>query len=221
MIERRATTTDVVFERLREEILSLTLRPGTKLSEVEVARRFGVSRQPVRDAFNRLGNLNLLLIRPQKATKVRGFSMEDVSHARFVRLSVEMEVIRRACAIWNNQRASALRQNIEQQRQAIEVGRQEDFHGLDNLFHKMICEFSGSPYALRTIQACKDKTERLCRLSLDREHEALILLEDHQRLAHALENGATDEAMAVVQLHLSRLDSVLEEIQRTHAEYFE
>ncbi|NNE48440.1 MAG: GntR family transcriptional regulator, partial [Rhodothermales bacterium] len=42
----------------------------------EVARCFGVSRQPVRNAFTKLGSEDLLLIRPQKATEVRGFSME-------------------------------------------------------------------------------------------------------------------------------------------------
>ena len=65
----RRTTADVVFEQLHREIASLTLLPGTKLSEAEVARRFGVSRQPVREAFSRLGNLELLLVRPQKGNR--------------------------------------------------------------------------------------------------------------------------------------------------------
>ena len=91
LMERR-TTTDVVFDALHEEIVSLKLLPGSKLSEAEVSKRFGVSRQPVRDAFNRLANLDLMLIRPQKASEVRGFSMERIAHARFVRLAIELEV---------------------------------------------------------------------------------------------------------------------------------
>ena len=90
VFERR-TTTDVVFDQLHEEIVSLEVLPGTKLSEADVARRFGVSRQPVRDAFARLENLDLLLIRPQKATEVRGFSMQRIAHARIVRLAVELD----------------------------------------------------------------------------------------------------------------------------------
>ena len=53
----RRTATDVVFDQLHEEIVSLAIYPGTKLSETEVAKRFGVSRQPVRDAFAKLENL--------------------------------------------------------------------------------------------------------------------------------------------------------------------
>lgn len=46
-IERR-TSTDEVFDQLYQEIASLQMLPGTKLSEAEVAKRFSVSRQPVR-----------------------------------------------------------------------------------------------------------------------------------------------------------------------------
>ena len=77
----RRTTTDAVYEKLHEEIVTLEILPGTKLSEAEVARRFGVSRQPVRNAFTKLGNDELLLLRPQKTTKVRGFSMDRVALA--------------------------------------------------------------------------------------------------------------------------------------------
>ncbi|KKK71856.1 hypothetical protein LCGC14_2909720, partial [marine sediment metagenome] len=67
----RRTGVDVVANHLYEEITSLRLLPGAKISEAEIAARFGVSRQPVRDAFSRLENLDLLLIRPQKATEVK------------------------------------------------------------------------------------------------------------------------------------------------------
>lgn len=220
LLERR-TTTDVVFDMLHKDIVSLTLLPGTKLSEAEVARNFGVSRQPVRDAFNRLANLDLLLIRPQKATEVRGFSMERIAHARFVRLAVELEVIRRACAVWDDSRAATLKGNLDQQQQAIENGQSETFHALDQAFHKLICELSGCPMTHRTIEECKQKVDRLCILGLEKEREAEALLEDHRKLAHALECGSADRATAIVRHHLSRLDEVIADIQRTHSEYFE
>ena len=102
------TSTDMVFNALYEEISTLKLLPGTKMSEAEVANRMGVSRQPVRDAFNRLGNMGLLLIRPQRATVVRGFSMDEIQNSRFIRLAVELEVIREACAVWDAEKAGLL-----------------------------------------------------------------------------------------------------------------
>ena len=137
------------------------LLPGTKLSEAEVARRFGVSRQPVREAFSRLGNLELLLVRPQKATVVRGFSLERVEHARFIRLAVELEVITQACAVWDAANADILQKNIELQRQAL-VTEPKQFHSLDFQFHKEICELGGCPRAIDAIAECRQKIDRLC-----------------------------------------------------------
>jgi len=71
----RRTSVDEVYDYLHEQITTLGLRPGDKISEADMATRFGISRQPVRDAFSRLANLDLLLIRPQRATEVKRFSM--------------------------------------------------------------------------------------------------------------------------------------------------
>ncbi len=210
-----------MFDRLHEEIVTLTLLPGTKLSEVEVARRFGVSRQPVRDAFNRLSNLDLLLIRPQKATEVRGFSVERITHARFVRLAVELEIIRRTCAVWDDHSARVLERNLDQQQQAVDAGRPEKFHALDYEFHKLICDFGGCPFTVETIKECKQKVDRLCMLSFGREGETATLLEDHRKLARALSDGSAEAAKAIARDQLGRLDDSIAEIQNTHSEYFE
>lgn len=219
-LERR-TTTDLVFDRLYDEISSLKLMPGSKLSEADIARRFGVSRQPVRDAFNRLEILDLLLIRPQKATQVRGFSMELIAHSRFVRLAVELEVIHCACAIWDTARADILEDILAQQRTAIESQQPKAFHVLDYQFHKQICELGGYPLAFDTIQECKQKIDRLCVLSLGRESAASTLLKDHTDLANALKAGDTAEAAAVTRRHLARLDEVIEDIHIKYAEFFD
>jgi DNA-binding GntR family transcriptional regulator len=83
-ISETRSTADVVFDRLHEEIATLSILPGTKISEADIARRFGVSRQPARDAFRRLHNLDLLEIRPQRATVVRRFSLAEIENTRFV-----------------------------------------------------------------------------------------------------------------------------------------
>ena len=94
---RRTTAADI-FDLLHGQITSFSLAPGTKISEVEIAKQFDVSRGPVREAFIRLANLDLLMVRPQKATVVRRFSSKKIQRARFVRLAIECEVLRRACA---------------------------------------------------------------------------------------------------------------------------
>lgn len=217
----RRTTADIVFDTLRDEIVNLDLLPGTKISEQDVARRLGVSRQPVRDAFIRLGNLDLLRIRPQRATVVRGFSMTTIRTARFVRQAVELEVVEHACAIWDSARAAVLEDNILQQSAAVDANETERFHALDYTFHALICELGGFPLAFETIKQCKRKVDRLCVLSLDKAHEMTAVLSDHQGIAEALKTGSVDQARAIVRRHLNRLDATIAEIHRTHEDYFE
>ncbi len=219
-LERR-TATDLVFEKLHDDIVSLGLPPGSKISESEVAERFGVSRQPVRDAFNRLSNLDLVLIRPQKATIVRGFSIESISRARFVRLAVEIEVIRSACEIWDKEATQKLTKILHQQQNALDSGERELFHVLDLDFHAMIFDLSNHSLAIGIIEECRLKTDRLCTLSFGREREMESVIEDHEKLIHALDSRDTDTATQIIRVHLNRLDAVVDELKVAHANYFE
>ncbi len=219
-IERR-TTVDVVYDELYDEITTLKLLPGAKLSEADIARRFGVSRQPIRDAFNRLESKQLLWIRPQRATIVRGFSMAQIAHARFVRVAVELEVLRAACKIWDDARAAELRRNISNQKSAVEDDDSSGFHRLDYLYHKMICELGGHPLAFNTIEDCKQSIDRLCVLSLDRRDEAATLIQDHEDISSALENRDIVLASEAARRHFARLDDTISDIHKKHTNFFD
>lgn len=215
------TTTDIVFDQLHEDIVSLRILPGTKISEAEIAARLGVSRQPVRDAFNRLGHLDLLSIRPQRATIVRGFSVERIANARFIRLSIELEVLRRAHAVWDCEKAAALTTSLDLQQAAIDAGNISEFHQLDYQFHQLIFDVSGHALAFDTMVKCKQQVDRLCVLSLTEADELERVFQDHKKIADALANKSFEVAEAVLRQHLSRLDSTILKIQESHGEYFE
>lgn len=215
------TTTDIVFDQLYEEISTLKLLPGTQMSEAEIAARMGVSRQPVRDAFNRLGNMGLLLIRPQRATRVRGFSLPAIENARFVRLAIELEVASRAAEQWQAKDGDSLRDIIDRQQAAIDAGQIEQFHVLDYDFHKAISDASGQPLAFAEMQRCKQVVDRLCVLSLGKADEMTAILRDHKAITEALVQRDVSAVRAAVKAHLSRLDVTIAEIHKTHSDFFE
>lgn len=217
----RRTSTDAVYEALHDEIVSLKILPGTKLSETEVARRFGVSRQPVRNAFTKLGNEDLLVIRPQKATEVRGFSMERLALARLVRMAVELEVAHRAIQIWDSSREEQLAENLALQEKALIDGDLTTFHALDYDFHQLICVLCGTPLAFEVIVDSKQKVERLCMLSLEKHSEAQSILADHREIAAGVASGNLERTQSSIRKHLTRLDETINFIHKTHPDYFE
>lgn len=217
----RRTSTDAVFETLYHEITSLKLLPGTKLPETEVARRFDVSRQPVRDAFGRLSNLDLVQVRPQKATEVRGFSLERIERTQFTRLAVELEVIRQACLVWDESRTETLERNLEQQQTAIDNADQKGFHALDGEFHVHLCELAGCPAAVEVVSQCRQKIDRLCMLNIGPSKATTTLLKDHRTIADALKRRSIDDATAIARVHLHRLDDTIAHVHQHYGQYFE
>ncbi|WP_420862026.1 GntR family transcriptional regulator [Algirhabdus cladophorae] len=219
--QERKTSADVVFDYLHEQINTLQLMPGTKISEAEIAAKFGVSRQPVRDAFSRLGNYDLLLIRPQKATVIKKFSLNAITAARFMRLSVELEVLRKALINWTPKWREKLMECIATQEDAVARGDADAFHKSDYTFHQLLCQVADAEFAFDIIQENKAKVDRLCVLSLGAKDTMPELLEDHKQMLDQLENGDEAGLCLTIRRHLSRLDSTVDDIYEKHADYFE
>lgn len=217
----RQTAADEVFDSLHRDIRSLRLKPGAKLSEAEVARQLNISRQPVREAFIRLGNMNLLQIRPQRATVVRKIAEKDMQQARFVRTAVEIEVVQRACAAFAPRDRAEYRRNLAQQERAVARDDADRFHALDYEFHQLLCDTAGCPFVSQTIAATKLHVDRVCMISLNDRDEMRTLLEDHATIFACLESGDREGIVARMRLHLSRLDHVIATARLKHPEYFE
>lgn len=218
---QRRTSADEVFDFLHRQIASLKLMPGTRISEVEVAKRFDMSRQPVREAFIRLANQDLIQIRPQKATVVRGFSYEAIQRSRFLRLAVECEIIRRACAEASDADIARLRRSLDQQADAVAKNDIERFHALDYEFHKSLCLAAKCGFAFKSIMENKTMVDRLCLLSLTQATEMDKLLADHTQIVDHLTQRNENGLVTAIKTHLARLDDVIASIRKSHANYFE
>ncbi|MGQ7844355.1 GntR family transcriptional regulator [Granulosicoccus sp. 3-233] len=217
----RRTTADELFDQLRIDIEKLRLRPGTKLSEANVAQQYSVSRQPVREALIRLDNLELVQIRPQKATIVRRMSKSTIRQARFVRLSVELEVARRACARYDGALDEAFQENLDRQSACLDSGVFKDFNRLDREFHALLCEAADCMDAIEIIDQCKAKVDRLCMLSLTDPGSARSVLDDHHQILSNLLKRDTEQLCRQTEKHLQRLDATIDYVQQNHEDYFD
>lgn len=219
-IAERRTSADIVFETLHDQIVSLEIMPGTKMSEVEIAGRFGLSRQPIREAFSRLSNMGLLQIRPQRSTIVRHFSLQDIQNGRFIRKAVEVEVLRQACRDRDTAFDDALRDSLEQQKKATQGNDAETFHQLDYEFHRLLCLAARTEFAFETIAAQKAKVDRLCVLSLTSQAAMQMLFDDHVEILDGVFAGQVQGVDEAIRRHLDRLSPTIEQIYETHRDYF-
>ena len=209
-----------VLGALRDAIIRSDLPPGTALSEAEVARRLGVSRQPVREAFIKLNEAGLLSIRPQRGTVVQRISVSGVFDARFVREAVEVAVAREAAAARPRGLDTELAGLIAAQERAAGVGDAPEFLRLDEAFHRAIAEAIGRGFAWTTLETLKAQMDRVRFLSMEGATPLPDLIRQHRAIAEGIAVGEPDRAEAAMRTHLREILASLPRIAETRPDYF-
>ncbi|UYN98283.1 MAG: GntR family transcriptional regulator [Devosia sp.] len=209
-----------VVGSLRDEIVSMALKPGDVISESDIAARYGVSRQPVREAFIRLAQLGLLLIRPKRATVVKRISPDGVRQSRFIRESIEVEIIRRVASQPGPEAAGILEQLIAEQQEAADAKDSRRFHTLDEQFHRTLARLAGVEYAWQLIDEHKIQLDRVRYLTLGVSSTQRAIAEHH---VIAVAVGRADPAAAeqAMREHLGRAEVLLAQTIEDFPDYFE
>ncbi len=215
---RPPSVTEQVFTSLYNDVVTLALPPGTKVSEAEVARQLGVSRQPVRDAFWRLSQLGFLVVRPQRATTVSQISRNAVLQARFIRTAIEIETARVAARRLNEPQFEELEENLARQAVAVRERDRLAFHGLDDEFHRRICEMVGLDFAWKLIRDTKAQMDRVRYLSLPTD--AGLVLGEHRAILDALRARDADAAVDRIRDHLSRIEAIIARLRVENPDVF-
>ena len=209
-----------VVGALRDDIVTMALKPGDVISESDIAARYGVSRQPVREAFIRLAQQGLLLIRPKRATVVKKISPEGVRQSRFIRESIEVEIIRRLAAKSGLEAASELRELIVEQEAASAADDSRAFHILDEQFHRTLARLAGVEYAWRLIDDHKMQLDRVRYLTLG-VSSAQVAISEHKIIAGRVAEGDVAGAEAAMRAHLGRAEVLLAQTINDFPHYFE
>ncbi|RDJ22940.1 GntR family transcriptional regulator [Bosea caraganae] len=206
---------------LRQAIIAVELRPGEALSEKEIAGRFGVSRQPVREAFIKLAEAGLVQVLPSRGTYVMKISMRAVANARFVREAVECAIARAATTLITPAQVARLRALIEGQRNAAALDDHAGFSVLDEDFHQLLAEIVDCDYAGRVVEGARAQTDRVRYLSLPGASPAPLLISQHVAIVDAIEARDADGAETQMRKHLREILNALPRIAHDHPELFE
>lgn len=143
-VERPAPLRQVVYEALAELIANRTLEPGQHLVEAELAEYLGVSRQPIREALQRLQSEGWVDLRPAQGAFVHLPTDEEADQLLSVRSALEAHSAKLAAG---NARAEDVLQLHHLQHAGLEALTKEDAEGLvaaNAALHAFITELSGN-----------------------------------------------------------------------------
>jgi GntR family transcriptional regulator, rspAB operon transcriptional repressor len=219
-IQDKGSLAAQVTSQLRDAIVRLELPPGVSLSETDVARRFGVSRQPVREAFIKLADMGLLAIRPQRGTFVRQISTASVMNARFVREAVEVAVVREAALTPRPNLQARLGKLLEGQAERAAANDAFGFLRLDEAFHEALAGGIGRPTAWSILEDLKAQMDRVRYLSFESATPLVDLVDQHRAIVDRIGAGDAAGAEAAMRRHLREILSSLPLIASAHPDYF-
>lgn len=144
-----SSVVSLVYERIRALILNGDVAPGTRLGQVDLAERLGVSRTPVREALRRLTGEGLVEFRDQRGFRVAALALDAVVRRLEVRVILEPGAARLAAERRTDDDLAALRAAIDRERAAttaIEV------HDASRDFHVAVCAASQNHELVLTLE---------------------------------------------------------------------
>lgn len=214
------STRDHVYEVLRENIISLELEPGRNISEKEISELLQVSRTPVREAFVKLAQEELLEVFPQRGTFISLIDLNHVEEARFIREHLERAAVRVACENFADDSMMKLQINLEQQKLCVEEKNYSKLFELDEKFHYIIAHGCGKERIWTVLQQMNAHLNRIRMLSLAANYNWGLILEQHERILHAIRDKNLDLADQVMEEHLKKLTFEQKTLREEYRSYF-
>jgi GntR family transcriptional regulator, rspAB operon transcriptional repressor len=217
---RKMSASQQIHDALRSRIVSLDLAPGQYLSRAEVSDTYKVSQTPVREAMQRLEEEGLLLIYPQSKTEVSRIDVAHAQETQFLRLSLELEVVRRLALAADGDAVDSLQNIIARQELELANGDIDRFRLLDHEFHCHMCRLVGVDALWDLITARSGHIDRLRNLNLPDPGKSNSIMDCHRRIVATIRSGNVAAAQEVVREHLSGTLASADDIRRRHPEYF-
>ena len=193
---------DVVFNTLRQAIITGEFAPGERLMEIALANRLGVSRTPVREAIRKLELEGLVLMIPRKGAEVAKISEKSLRDVLEVRRSLEELAIELACQRMTDEEIDQLEQRQNAFKNAIHKGNAMNIAETDEAFHDVIYLGTGND---KLVQILNNLREQMYRYRLEYIKDAdkrQILMVEHEHILKALTLRHIQEAKMAVREHI-------------------
>jgi DNA-binding GntR family transcriptional regulator len=192
----RASLSDVVYERLRDAILQGGLPDGSRLSQVQLAEQYGVSRIPIREALRRLQAESLVVATPYHPFVVRKISPEQVVELIDVRVALEDLALARRDPL----DASEITDLRKINEKMIKSTGMDNWFTLDREFHRLLA--GSSTLINEMIEDVRDRVRKYSESMVSAKPGRKAATEEHGAIIDALEAGDMDLARRLMHQHV-------------------
>jgi DNA-binding GntR family transcriptional regulator len=196
-----------IYETLRDEILSLTLQPSELVDEASLAKRFSVSRSPVREALVRLVSESLLQTLPNKGTIVAPLRIEEFPQYVDALDLVQRSVTRLAARFRNSASLQNIREEQAKFAQCVDDGDVPGMILKNRDFHIAIARAANNRYLEQIYCRLLDEGRRSLRLYFKSYNDLLPkeMIDNHIDIIDAIEAQDVDLAERLAHEHTNEM----------------
>ena len=194
---------DVVFRTLREAILKGKIKPGERLMEIQLAKKLGVSRTPVREAIRMLELEGLVTMVPRKGAAVAAISEKTLRDVLEVRRALEELSVMLACERMTWEQFEELRAANTRFARAAEGEDITLIAKTDEDFHDIIYQSTGNDKLILLLNQLREQMYRYRVEHIKMKERRSILIKEHQEIIDALRKRNADIAVAVMRKHIN------------------
>lgn len=199
---QRRMLSDGVYDQLKADIITGALKPGHCFSETELARRFHVSRTPIREACTLLEKEGLLQSIPYKGYLVPPITFEDLQKLYQVQLIVESACAELAARTVDPERLNVL-EHLCRASYTFEDRRSYfEFIHANFRFHALIAEATGNDLLVEIVLDVENKLQRFFYHTIGLGAYGPMLVAEHTAIVRALRDGDPQQARRAMEQHI-------------------
>lgn len=210
-IERPKGVSELVLERLREDIIHNRFALGERVSEAQLSELYGVTKAPIRSAYIRLASEGLLEIRPQSGTYIFRPDVRELAAMCELRAALELEAISLALARRPADLAGFVRDVVVRMDAALGAGDHAAYHRLDGELHLGFFEMAELPLLQSVYAAHVHGRFSALRYRFSTE-ESLneVSIREHHAIRDAVAEGGAARLRALLRAHIEMTKSYYE-----------
>ncbi|MCX7028008.1 MAG: GntR family transcriptional regulator [Spirochaetes bacterium] len=192
---------DIVFTTLRDEITNHILKPGEALNTVELSKRLGVSRTPIREALNRLISIGLVEETPHHSPCVKTMSADQLVEIYYIRAALMGVAARLAAGRLATEQHATLKDLCDRMEKMEGSDQSKSMLELNREFHSIINAAANSPQLEELLEQYYSQSRQYRELALGLPGRSVEICAEHRRIADALALRDRDEAEAATRDH--------------------
>lgn len=197
-IERHQTLREKILEMIRDAILKGTMKPGERVSEPDLAERFGISRTPIREAFRQLESEGYLEVIPRKGAVVASLSERDIEEFYAIKILLEGFAAKMAAEKLTEKDIGRLESINERLKKVAADGDVKSFFRVHNEFHDLFIKAAGNDKLYEMINQLVMRFKRLRLASLSQPGRMEISVEEHRNMIEAFKKRDGERADSLV-----------------------